>query len=181
MFAIVSLLDSETSLAVQRLWNDLETDCGLTGIRVTPYPHFSWHAATEYREDPIQHGLRSLAKELEPFTIRTTGLGVFTGSAPVIYIPIVKDLRLITLQQRIYEMGLPHAQKPNSYLTPELWIPHITLGIRDLTKEKLTCAIERLFIQDFNWEIRIDNFALVCQEDHQVGELIKVFDFGDGD
>ena len=33
---------------VESLWDELETRFGLNGIRVTPYPHFSWNIAEEY-------------------------------------------------------------------------------------------------------------------------------------
>ncbi len=36
MHGLVSLLDPEHYFQVEAIWNELEGDCGLTGIKITP-------------------------------------------------------------------------------------------------------------------------------------------------
>jgi 2'-5' RNA ligase len=179
MFAIVSLLDSSTSGTIQRLWKELEAGCGLTGVRVTPYPHFSWHAADGYDDHVMEQWLKLEAEKSQPFTVRTSGLGVFTGISPVVYIPIVKNPMMMEIQKKIWIWAGKNSSQPNPHFSPEIWIPHITLAFKDLNPEKLSCALEKFFDRDFNWEIRVDNYAIVCQEENRVGEMVKLYDFNE--
>jgi len=59
----------------------------------------------------------------------------------------------------------------SGYYTPDAWMPHITLPHGDVTPTRLRCAIDKLACQDFDWEIRVDNLALVYQEDEKQGQL----------
>jgi hypothetical protein len=44
MHGVVSLLDAAHYQAVESLWAELAA-CGLRGVYVTPFPHFSYHVA----------------------------------------------------------------------------------------------------------------------------------------
>jgi hypothetical protein len=94
MYAIVSLLDEHHYNRIENLWHDLEVECGLSGVTLTPLPHFSWHIANEYDYRRLEASLQELAANTQPFSVRTTGLGLFTGASPVLFIPIVKDSTL---------------------------------------------------------------------------------------
>jgi 2'-5' RNA ligase len=74
-------------------------------------------------------------------------------------------------------MANQHASQPHQVFSPDIWIPHITLAFKDLTPEKLACSMDKFIGRDFDWDIQIDNFAVVCQEENRVGELVKVYDF----
>jgi hypothetical protein len=45
MHGVVSLLDAAHYQAVESLWAELAAACGLRGVYVTPFPHFSYHVA----------------------------------------------------------------------------------------------------------------------------------------
>ena len=90
MHGLVSLLDQEHSATVERLWAELETECGLTGIKVTPFAHFSWLIAEDFDWERLGEALAEIAIATKPFIIRTTGLALFTGEHPVVYIPVVE-------------------------------------------------------------------------------------------
>jgi hypothetical protein len=51
MEATVSLLDEEHYRLTVSLWSELESQFGLRGIHVTPFPHFSYHVAQEYDKE----------------------------------------------------------------------------------------------------------------------------------
>ena len=108
-----SLLDFEHSQQIENLWNELEADCGLKGVRITPFPHFTWHVADDYRCDSLR--LAELAASVEPFTIQTTGLALFTGESPIAYIPIVRTKALSEFHEIVWNSITPISINPNLY------------------------------------------------------------------
>ena len=68
MRAIVSLLDKKHYRNLENLWRELEYECGLSGINLTPLPHFTWHLAAEYDFDRLGDKLPELVQSSSPFT-----------------------------------------------------------------------------------------------------------------
>jgi 2'-5' RNA ligase len=156
----------------------LEQHCGLIGVRVTPLPHFSWLIADEYNLLSIRPILKEICDATSPFTVMTTGLGIFSGVVPVIYIPVVKNNRLVQLHHLIWEATFSMSRDSSFYYSPEMWLPHITLAHGDVDRENLNCAVSSLAFSDFNWEIPVDHLTLVYQAEGQEGWLRMRFDFG---
>jgi 2'-5' RNA ligase len=177
MQALVSLLEPIASSQIQHLWKRLEERCGLQGIKSTPYPHFSWEVAENYDEAKLVSMLEEITLSARPFTIQTSGLGLFTGLEPVIYIVIAKDQHLMDFHKMIWEKTQNLANEINLYYMPDAWIPHITLAHSDVSRESLLCAMEELGFIPLNWEVEIDNLALVGQAGSEVGTLLRRFDF----
>lgn len=177
MHAIVSLLDKKHFRRIENLWRELEFECGLTGISLTPLPHFSWHIAAEYDFERLGDTLPELAQSSQPFTVRTTGLGLFTGDSPVVFIPLIKDETLTAFHRDVWERANPASVGASSFYAPDAWVPHISVAHGDINRDKLGCAIERLAFKSFNWEIEIDHLALVYQYSGQVGEIQTKFPF----
>ncbi len=175
MFGIVSLLDREADQRVREIHADLESECGLKGIRLFPYPHFSWIGGKWCDIEKIETMSERLAAVTAPMMVKTTGLGLFTGVSPVIYIPLVKTTGLLHCHQRIWTEAQKCADGLHPYYHPDVWVPHITLALLDVTSENLGCAISRLSLQSFEMNIQVDNLALVSQEEGNVGELGKVY------
>jgi len=177
MHAIVSLMDERHYTLMEDYWHKLETACGLAGVSQTPLPHFSWHIAAEYDFPRLEETLSEFSKELEPFIVRTAGLGLFTGDLPVIFVPLIKDLKLAGVHERLWVRSQPTAIGASSHYSPEVWMPHITLAHGDVSRDKLGCAMQDLAFQPFNWEVRVDHFALVYQFSGQTGKIQSKFPF----
>jgi 2'-5' RNA ligase len=178
MHGLVSLLDPTHYAKVEDIWSRLEEHCGLTGVRVTPIPHFSWQVMMGYDFDALQSAIAKLGAEMTPFIVRTTGLGIFTGVRDIVlYISIIKDETLLKLHQSIWEAALPHTTQPIAYYAPENWMPHITLGHGDVDENSLACATRLLARENFNWEIRVDNLLLVYQNEEETGVEMARFNF----
>jgi 2'-5' RNA ligase len=170
MHGLVSILDPPHYSKVIDIWARLETHCGLKGVQVTPIPHFSWQVTLDYDFDALQPAIANLAARLAPFTVRTTGLGIFTGKNDIVlYINLIKDEPLLKLHQTIWQTTLPYTTHPIAYYAPENWMPHITLGHGDMDEAGLACATRLLAREDFNWEIPIDNLLLVFQPEGETG------------
>ncbi len=48
MHDLVTLLPEPYPTKANALWEGLENESGLSGVRITPYPHFSWNIAEVY-------------------------------------------------------------------------------------------------------------------------------------
>jgi 2'-5' RNA ligase len=175
MHGIVALLDDEHTSKVDAIWGELHDSCGLTCIQMTPFPHFSWHIAEKYDFDHLEEKLALIARQMAPFTIRTAGLGVFTGKNLVVYITIVKDSQLLELHQHIWKETQSMGSGVSPLYAPDQWMPHITLANRDVTDNNLPCIFSTLGGHSFSWEIQVNRFALGYQENDAPGEITKTF------
>lgn len=177
MHGVVSLLDAQHYQAVEALWAELAATCGLRGVYVTPFPHFSYHVAADYDLPALEAVLRDFARVQTPFRVTATGLGIFTGAAPVIYIPVVRDPTLTAFHQALWPRLEAVARGGSAYYAPAAWMPHITLGFGDITPAHLPDVLRLLGVRSFNWDIAIDNLALIY--DGGAGQAVRAcFDLG---
>ncbi|MDR3574950.1 MAG: 2'-5' RNA ligase family protein [Anaerolineaceae bacterium] len=175
MYAIASLLDPYSRQKIQELWNYLESDCGLSGIKETPLPHFSWQGANDYKFPEVSNVLQKLASEIPPFVVRTAGLGIFTSEKPILYLSLVKTFPMIKAHQKIWDAVKSKADQLIEYYAPELWMPHITLAYHDLNRKNLPCAFSELAFQPFDIEISVNNLAVIYQIEQEVGVRDQYF------
>lgn len=179
MYAIITELNGESRTVVNEIWHKLKEDCGLEGIFNFPIPHFTWFAAEELDTEKSAAVLHQIAQISQPMHVRTFGLGIFSGEEPVLYLPIVKSMTLINFHKEIWEQLCPYAVEPKLYYSPSLWVPHITLALKDLNRENLVCALQSIGFQQWELSINIDNLSLVPHEDDQVGETLCCFQIGE--
>ena len=177
MHAIVSLLPEPYEQEVQSLWNELEDLCGLKGIHITPYPHFSWQVAKDYDFNLLDHTLEEIAHNTRPIIASTTGLGLFTGPRPVIYIRVVKSTPLVQFHQNLWQRTAMLARGISAYYGPDLWIPHISLASEDVNASNIVPVIEYLAFRPFTWEMQVNNIALIFQPAGEKGTLHSTYDF----
>jgi 2'-5' RNA ligase len=176
MHGVVTLLDSKYDQAVEDLWQELELDCGLKGILVTPVAHFSWHVAVDYDIPRLRLALQEIAASSLPFPARTAGIGVFTGTPPVVYITLVKDGALLQFHNQLHQVIAPMAVQTSLHYHPQAWVPHITLA-HDTDLLRMSCALDKLLFRPFQWEIPVDNLALISQAEGHIGERAFSFSF----
>jgi len=169
MYAVASLLNPEADRQTRDLWHLLENSCGLSGISMTPLPHFSWMASGEYDACAAQNAIEDLAGEIVPFTTRTAGLGLFTGANPVLYLAIVKSECLFKVHKKVWDTLTPFSKNISNYYSAELWIPHITIAYKDLNTTKISCAVKDLLLVPLDVEIMVDNITLLYHIDDEVG------------
>jgi len=172
MHGVVSLLDTEHYQAVESLWAELVTACGLRGVYVTPFPHFSYHVAADYDLPALEATLRDFARTQAPFRVTATGLGIFTGAAPVVYVPVVRDPALTAFHQALWARLEAVARGGSTYYAPGAWMPHITLVFGDATPARLPDVLRLLGGRSFNWDIAVDNLALIY--DSGAGQTVRM-------
>lgn len=161
MHGIVSLLDSAHDRLVEALWAELDEVCSVRGVYVTPFPHFSYHVAEQYEVDKLAEIVRQVARDTLSFRIRTTGLGMFTGAQPVLYLPVVRTSELSRLHHTLWHAIAPVSAGRVDYYQPDVWMPHITIGFGDVDVDSAAAAIRLLGARTYDWDIAIDNLTLV--------------------
>jgi len=175
IFAIVSELDGDAHATIQAIWHELEEACGLKAIKMFPLAHFTWQGAGFYDIEPLEEALDRLARVTSPLVIRAGGLGIFTGDSPVIYIPLVKDTALVRFHQEMWVQTQAYAHHNNPFYAPDMWVPHISLALMDVTRENIGCVIERLAFRSLELTLQVNNLALVYQFGDHIGQLYRRF------
>ena len=177
MHGLVSLLDVDHYKMVEDIWNELETNFGLTGIKVTPFPHFSWQVTEDFEWDLIVEKMKEISENTPPFNVRTASLGIFSGDSPIIFIAVLKDLNLIKHHANILNIVEPVSKGIVPYYHPNVWVPHISLAYTDVTENNIGAIMKFLALKNFNWEIEIDNIALIYEPNGSIGQLKHRFKF----
>ena len=119
----------------------------------------------------LEEIIHDVANARPPLVVRTTGLALFTGVRPVIYIPVVKAAPLLELHAHIWRSAQPASQELSPYYAPDSWMPHISLAYEDVTPANVGAVIESLAFRSFNWEMTIDNISLIYEPEGQTGAL----------
>lgn len=178
MITIASLFDRKSSKRTGAVWDLLETECEMIGIKSIPVPHFSWLTGADFTFAQADKLLDNLSRQITGFEITTSGLGIFTGPAPIIYLPIIKTADLLAYHRLIWEAMAPAVVNINSYYSPQNWIPHITIGYGDVTMDNLACALEKLLNYELSLTITIDNIAYLSREEMnaRIERVVKLKD-----
>lgn len=179
MYAIISKLDPESSTIVNKHWRKLCEACGLTAIYNLPLPHLTWMVAEDLAVKKSAPIIAQISENESPLTLHTFGLGVFTGEKPVLYLPVVKSIEMISLHEKIWDQVFSFSKDQKLYYSPKLWVPHITLAINDLTEENLSCAVNALAFDTIELFIQIRNLAIARYEDKKAGDILEQFNFPD--
>jgi 2'-5' RNA ligase len=178
MYAVISKLDPYHSERVQAHWSAALAGCGHAGVPLAPVPHFTWWLAPDAQRSSLLATLAVLAKRLQPFPISTSGIGLFTQPELVVYVPLVRNSRLLLLHETIWEHCRSSAPESSAHYAPDRWLPHVTLA-QPVDLPSLNCLLPGLLADAWQWDLSIDNLALAYQPpagpaeilaDHQLGE-----------
>jgi 2'-5' RNA ligase len=161
MQGVASLLEEKYYQLVKELWAELTREFAVSGVYATPYPHFSYQVAKRYDIALLEPVLQQFAANKKSFQVRTAGLGIFTGPHPVLYIPVVHSPELTQFHEALWQEISSTGSGIEEYYHPSHWMPHITIGIGDMNKDNLSCIVRLLAEREFNWEITVDNIALI--------------------
>jgi 2'-5' RNA ligase len=181
MYGVVALLDEQHEAMINALWDEFIEKFGVHGVAAAPIPHFSFHLAAGYDMQHVEFILRRFAMQLPPFTVETNGLGLFTGEIPVLFIPVIRSLKLIDLQDKLWRLLTEAAIEPSPLYQPEHWRPHITLAHRDVDHELLPHIIRLLSERDFRWDIAIDTLAILSDKSEPDDDIMLRVRLGTGD
>lgn len=178
MHVIISELDANSSVRVKAFWHKLYQSCGLKAIYDLPIPHITWTISESLDVSRAQSLIANLAARSHGLTTYVFGLGLFAGTRPVFYLPVVKSQEMIDVHNQIWDLVQVCCDNPNLYYSPQHWLPHITLAINDLSRENLACAIETVAFEPIEMTITTDNLIIVVQEGDFPSEVLSQYRFG---
>jgi 2'-5' RNA ligase len=170
--AVASVLPGGAAGRVQDLWAELERELGLSGATISPLPHFSYQVARDYDLDVLQEVVAKVAAGARALRVQTAGLGMFTGPAPILYLPIVRSPELTRFQLAVWSAASVAAEKLDQHYHPASWVPHVSLAFGDTTPAKAAAAIELLSERDLSWDLDLDNLAIIKGAGNEPQELV---------
>ena len=179
MLAITTLLSQPNASRINRIIERLEKKFGIDDVQATPDPHLTYQLAGVQKLSALKAVLTAVAATTEPFPAFTTGLGVFPGERPVIYIPVLRSNALNSLHRSIVEATAPLCLRTDKFSGPDCWLPHISLALHDTTPDLLGPVLRFLNEETYNLKIEINNLAILRQQ----GDLFlqeESFEFGAG-
>ena len=157
---VVSLLDEPHAGMVTGIWDELESKLGLREVKVAPWPHVSYQLG-DYDLPLLTPILEEVAAKANPFEIETAGLGIFTGSRPIVYVPVVRTAELSEWHRLLWAaIGTACRNIADHYWLSD-WIPHITLAMDDVHPANLGAVVEQLAARNLSWKITIDNLSFI--------------------
>jgi 2'-5' RNA ligase len=169
MLAIASLLDPFTDQQTRNLWQLLEEKCGLYEIKTAPFPHFSWFGCEDLQWKPVRHKLNSFCRSQNSFSVKTSGIGLFSGPVPILFVSLVKTFELMDMHRKIWRRLEKDLIGANELYSPEQWVPHITIAHGDVTPSNLCCAVKELAFQPLEFEVRVNNISVIYHNEEGVG------------
>jgi 2'-5' RNA ligase len=164
MLAITTLLSAPHAARINRIIKRLEKKFGLDDVQATPDPHLTYQLAGVQKLSALKEVLAEVAATTEPFDAFTTGLGVFPGERPVIYIPVLRSDALNALHHRIIEATAPLCLRTDKFSGPDCWLPHISLALHDTTPDLLGPVLSFLNEETYNLKIEVNNLAILRQQ-----------------
>ena len=179
MLAITSLLSPPHVSRINTIIQRLEEKFGLDDVQATLDPHLTYQLAGVKKLSVLKRVLAGVAASTEPFSAFTTGLGVFPGERPVIYIPVLRSDALNALHRRILAATAPLCLRTDKFSGPDCWMPHVSLALHDTTPALVGPVLTYLNRETYNLQLSIDNLAILRQE----GALFvqeEVFEMGGG-
>jgi len=177
MLAITTLLTSSNAARINRIIKKLEKKFGLDDVQATPDPHLTYQLAGVQKLSALKKVLAEVAATTVSFPAFTTGLGVFPGERPVIYIPVLRSDALNALHHRLVAATAPLCLRTDKFSGPDCWLPHISLALHDTTPDLLGPILGFLNEETYNLKIEVNNITILRQH----GELFlqeAVFEMG---
>jgi 2'-5' RNA ligase len=169
MQAIATLVNEGSNPTASQLWEVIRKSCDINGIRIPEDPHFSWMVADKFNEDAVIKKLHSFSGDAREFEVTTTGLGIFTGEKPILYLPIVKTQRLLEMHQTLWSSLYSSGENQSKVYQPLLWIPHITVISGEIPSDRFNCLLEAVLSMDLTMTIRVNNVALIYSDADKAG------------
>ncbi|MBK7894292.1 MAG: 2'-5' RNA ligase family protein [Anaerolineaceae bacterium] len=161
MHSVVTVLEEPHLGQVYQLWAEMNRLFGVGAPEATAVPHFSYHVAPTYELEKLRTVLLETAVSTPPFTVKTTGIGIFPGDLPVLYLPVARSPQLQALHTTLWPQLQAVAHASLDYYAPQNWFPHITLGHNDITPDQLGPIVTWLNRQPLAWDVLVTNLTLL--------------------
>ncbi|HEY9722683.1 MAG TPA: 2'-5' RNA ligase family protein [Oscillatoriaceae cyanobacterium] len=160
-YGLVSLLEGTSERKLKALWAELQTEFGVRGGGPVPIAHLAYQVAGQYHVPALHDALARLARSRRPFTVQVSDVEVIEGPEPVIFLRVVRSSDLLSFQHDVWEGTYFAADELPPHYHPDRWVPHLTIANQRLSDGELARVIEFLTAKDLQWQLKIDNLALI--------------------
>jgi 2'-5' RNA ligase len=128
-----------------------------------PPPHVTLYGLADDADvDAAVAAAERVAADHDPFTVRTSGLGVFPDAH--VYVPVAKSPALLDLHRDAVDALAPLGEAPTDYYEPERWFPHVGLALSlapDLAGEVVSHLLANdAWDWDWDWEFTVEDIAV---------------------
>ncbi len=157
--SIAALLDDvhhQQARFLQRAWSQAQPEADPMRL----VPHVSLHVATAYGSG-LREAVANIAAEQPPLPVRCGGLGLFTTTRPVVFVPVVRGERLSRLHSQLWDRLADVAKGTLQFYSPDGWLPHITLAHGALDTERLAALLAVKAARGPQWEATLKALALL--------------------
>jgi 2'-5' RNA ligase len=126
---------------------------------VNPYPHVTLYGLEESVDvDAVVAAAERVAAAHDPFTVRTSGLGIFPGAH--VYVPVAKSPAMLDLHRDAVDALAPLGRAPTDYYEPDGWFPHVGLALALDPERAGEVAGALLDDAAFDWTFTVDNVSI---------------------
>lgn len=161
-YAIASILNGEAYAATIAIWDDLERRHGLRAARNALYPHITFVFGECAGESvTLASELAAAAAAIAPLDVLIDGVGSFEGPSPVLFLRVLRDERLSNAHAVVAAAARRAGLLVREHYTPEAWVPHVTIGFRDVTPAQLPALRAELAARPTRYDGRLDSVSLV--------------------
>ncbi len=172
--AIATVLDATLTPGNSEVWKVVERIRSESGIETFGILHFSWHVAERYDISQVKIILEEISGIIQPFRISSSGLGIFTGDRPVLYLPVVKTQWISKLHADIWHAIAPAAECASQMYSPQDWLPHITLVVEESHPELVFLAAKQLMSEPLRMDLLVNHLGLIYRNDNAQGLLFNI-------
>ncbi len=137
---VMTLLEGEARNEALRLWRLFETEFGSVGVRTFAHPNLTFGAARCDDPRSLSMRLEALAQRLETFPVRISGVGFFDQPQNAAFLGVEKTPALEQVHRAVDEVLQRRCMEVLSVYRPASWVPHVTIGMGDLSREALERA-----------------------------------------
>jgi 2'-5' RNA ligase len=181
VYAVVSLLEADAHDEVLAIWQLLERRFGVRAAQEALYPHITYFVGEGGNLAILRECLAGSAAALQPAGATLDGLGLFPGPQPVLFLRVVHDAAMRLLYSRAVDAARCAGVSLWPHYTPEVWVPHVTLALRDLHQRDLPAVFAALEGQRLRLHTPVRELRLVrVRRPLAESEYVGVFPLGRG-
>ncbi len=179
MPGVIALLPEPFAGRVETLWDTMEREFGVPRGYPGAVPHLTFHIGNHDHDTGAGPAVERVARATAPFTAYSAGLGVFSGSPPVVHLTVARSPSAAALAEQLNaSLGAAGFPSTDPYFAPDKWIPHITIAHRNLPDADLGPLLAWLTKQDLAWEIPITSVS-IARETDKGAEILATFPLGE--
>jgi 2'-5' RNA ligase len=131
----MTILDGPLRDEASRLWRVFEVEYGSVGVQTFPHPNLTFGAGRSRDAHALAGRMENLSKGFGSFELRVTGICCFSEPHKVVFLRVALTEQLAAIHRSVDRVLQQHCEDLFEHYRPAAWVPHITIGMGDLSQE----------------------------------------------